>query len=214
MADIEVIKVIVDIAGMYYGRSVTVKNGSTVREALIAARVADKADRNNGKNVPQLNFAEDDRSPEFLRSITVDHAIPVESRQTQNLPVAQKRFYPAGEYTFRSDGVIIGERIDGTDGFIAVDQSGKETGKGFIQTWQYYVYDANGVDTSRQAASALTRKVVPFSILDNSNILVDGGQIVFRLVTIFLGPTRSPGIKTADKKQLIDKIGTPDVAAK
>ena len=208
------ITVTVDIAGMYYGRLVTVDNGSTVREALVAARVADKTDRANSINVPQLNFAEDDRSPEFLRSITVDHAVPVESRQTRNLEDSPKRFYPAGEYTFRSDGVIIGKRIDGTDGFIAVDQSGKETGKGFIQTWQYYVYDANGVDISRQAASALMRKVVPFSVLDDSNTLVDGGQVVFRLVTIFLGPTRSPGIKTAvDNEQQIDTIGTPVVPA-
>lgn len=187
-------KVIVDIAGMYYGRHVEVPAGASVRDALAAARAADKADRKAGKKVPQLNFAEDDRSPEFLRSITVDHIVPAKSRQSS------KRTYPAGEYTFRSDGVAIGTRTDGTEGFVAVDQDGKPTGKRFIQTWQYYVYDGNGVDISRKAASALTRKVVPFSETDSSNTLVEGGQVVLRLVTIFIDPTRRPAIKTAVEK--------------
>jgi hypothetical protein len=120
----------------------------------------------------------------------------VESRQTKKKPVSEKRFYPAGEYTFRSDGVaspVVGNT------FVAVDQNGNLTGKGFIQTWQYYVYDAEGIDTSRKASTALTRSVVPFSVVatDRSNTLVDGGQVVFRLVTIFIEPTRRPGIKTA-----------------
>jgi hypothetical protein len=190
-------KVTVDIAGMYYGREVflTGKN-PTVRDALDAARLADKADRIAGRDVPQLNYAEDDRSPNFLRSITVDHKIAVESRQTRDLPDANKRFYPAGEYTFRSDGVAEGVRSDGSVGFVSVDQAGNPTGKQFIQTWQYYVYDENGVDISRRAASAVIRKVVPFSVNDPSNVLEDGGQVVFRLVTIFLDSSRRPGIKT------------------
>jgi len=192
-------KVIVDIAGMYYGREVFLKGENpTVRDALDAARLADKADREteNGKDVPQLNYAEDDRNPNFLRSITVDHKVPVESRQTKNLPEANKRFYPAGEYTFRSDGVAEGVRSDGSVGFVSVDQAGNPTGKQFIQTWQYYVYDKNGVDISRSASGANTRKVVPFSVNDPSNALEDGGQVVFRLVTIFLDSSRRPGIKT------------------
>lgn len=190
-------KVTVDVAGMYYGRLVHLdKVNPTVKDALDAARLTDKAERKSGLDVPQLNYAEDDRNPSFLRSITVDHMVPVESRQTRDLPDSNKRFYPAGEYTFRSDGVAEGLRSDGSFGFVSVDQGGKPTGKNFIQTWQYYVYDKNGVDISRKGSTANIRKVVPFSINDPSNILEDGGQIVFRLVTIFLDSTRRPGIKT------------------
>ncbi|WP_188699497.1 hypothetical protein [Sphingomonas prati] len=196
----------VDIAGMYYGRLVTLPDydasadplgGPTVRDAMIAARLADKSDRADGDPVPQLNFVEDDRHPhEFLRSITVDHKVDVESRQTRS-ETRGKRFYPAGEYTFRSDPIALGTRTDGTPGIIPVDQDGKPTGKKFIQTWQYYVYDSAGVDTSRRAGGNETRKIVPFSKRDASNTLVDGGQIVWRLVTIFLDATRRPAIKTA-----------------
>lgn len=190
-------KVIIDIAGMYYGREVLLEmENPTVRDALSAARLADKADRAAGEDVPQLNYAEDDRNPNFLRSITVDHKVLVESRQTIQRPDVDKRFYPAGEYTFRSDPVATGVRSDGTVGFISVDQAGNPTGKQFIQTWQYYVYDKDGVDISRKASSEVIRKVVPFSVNDPSNKLEDGGQVVFRLVTIFLDSSRRPGIKT------------------
>lgn len=199
--------VTVDVAGMYYGRKVQVEEGASVRDALEAARKADKADRKAGEKVPQLNFAEDDRSPDpFLRSITVDHMVPAKSRQGL-------RTYPAGEYTFRSDGVAIGTRTDGTEGFIAVDQDGIATGKRFIQTWQYYVYDANGVDISRAAGSAETRTVVPFSRPEASNTLVDGGQIVLRLVTIFLEPSRRPSIKTAVEPGYEIKRAADDVTS-
>lgn len=200
-------KVIVDIAGMYYGRVVEVPVGATVRDAMIAARVADKLSRaldvknNDGKNpVPQLNFAEDDRAPEFLRSITVDHKVKPESRQTKgidDLPQDRRRFYPIGEYTFRNDAVALGSRADGSKGLVAVDQDGKPTGKSFIQTWQYYVYDAAGKDLSRAAGGPDSRSIVPFSERSASNTLMDGGQIVWRLVTIFLDASRRPAIITA-----------------
>jgi UPF0288 family protein (methanogenesis marker protein 3) len=41
----EIITVTVDIAGMYYGREVEIPVGSTVRDALFAARAKDKTDR-------------------------------------------------------------------------------------------------------------------------------------------------------------------------
>jgi len=193
-------KITVDIAGMYYGREVHLNDdpGSdepyTVRDALIAARKADQESRRNGDKNPQLNFAEDDRPTPFLRSISVDHVENAVSRQNP------ARTYPAGEYAFRSDGVALGARTDGTEGFVAVDQDGNPTGKRFIQTWQYYVYNAAGVDISRAASSAVTRRVIPFSVADESNKLEDGSQIVFRLVTIFIDPTRRPAIKTAVEK--------------
>jgi hypothetical protein len=190
----------VDIAGMYYGRMVVLDDRSsdddpyTVRDALVAARRADQEDRRNGGKKPQLNFAEDDRLTPFLRSISVDHIENAVSRQDKS------RTYPAGEYAFRSDGVAKGPRTDGTMGFVAVDQDGNPSGKRFIQTWQYYVYSAAGVDISRAASSPDFRKVVPFSVSDESNRLENGSQIVFRLVTIFIDPTRRPAIKTAVEK--------------
>jgi hypothetical protein len=62
-----------------------------------------------------------------------------------------------------------------------------------VRTWQYYLYDAHGVDLAR--ANGASREVIPFG----QQVIPDGTTIVWRVVLIGVAPKFQPGFKGAEK---------------
>lgn len=170
MGEPTTIKVGVDITGMYYRRDVEVPEGSTILQAMQAARDADLADAAAGKPAPVLSF-QTEPSPggeDQIDGITVTHAERARSRQGGG------RSYPAGRYEYFDDSVR-----EGTDGSFEPEDPGKR----YVLAWQYYVYDEEGVDRDRAGLNS-TREVVASS----RQTLNAPCLVVWRLVAIFMRP--------------------------
>jgi hypothetical protein len=66
---------------------------------------------------------------------------------------------------------------------------GKDTTKDYVLSWQYYVYDKDGVEAAR--ADGINRKIVSFAENDPKKTgykLEEGSVVVLRLVAIFWKP--------------------------
>jgi hypothetical protein len=168
----EDIHVTIDIAGMYYRRSIDVPKGSTIKEIMEALKVSDQTATDFQLDYSTEKYAE----REFIDGISVRHLQPAVSRQDST------RTYDAGLYEYYDDGVTV---QDGR--FVPSDPN-----KSYVLAWQYYVYDANGRDRDRANVNS-TRTVVPFS----EQKINDVSLIVWRLVAIFLKPSYGHSLKVA-----------------
>ena len=171
-------KVTLDIAGFYYSIDVEVPESSTVKDVLDAA-----------KGVPNLLGAILDYGSEgsldtafTVDRITITHTNgSARSRQTG---ASDPRTYEDGIYSFSDDG----EFHSPSHRFRA-----KDPNKNFVHAWQYYVYDENFQDLSRKNGGNLPRKIVGYSDAgpEKGYVLKDGYTVVWRLVTIMVGPNVS-----------------------
>jgi hypothetical protein len=179
-----------DIAGFYYRRSnISAKPNPTVQDIMNAASDADIAERAAGGKNPLLQYMVDPSHPAFISTISVHHLTRAISGQMNEK--APRRSYDPGEYVFTDEPVLPMTNSNGDIYFVAADQNGQPIASNSIRTWQYYIYDANGVERSR-APGVIERKVVPFS----QQPVADGSTIVWRVVSIFLKPTWHGGVKT------------------
>ncbi|MEL7528843.1 MAG: hypothetical protein AAFN16_23955 [Pseudomonadota bacterium] len=175
--------VLIDVAGFYYRRSVTLPDGGatkTVKDAMVAAKSLG--------GFPELDFTgETTGGREFLSNIIITHAGGTAvSGQTLSEALPDQRIYEDGVYNAGDDFVIFGE-VNGQKRLISPE------GKRIISAWQYYVYDENSVDLNRANGP---RKVVPYSEPFQVGALVrglqDGDTIVWRRVSICVAPTIVP----------------------
>ena len=188
------ISVSLDIAGFYYFRhNIIVPDNATVRQVMDQARSLDLADYAAGKTTPVLHYTSSMDENEYMQSITVHHFEPAKSRQRRSGEPARE--YAPGEYSFRSDGVKVTSPPVPYQPLTALDIAGAVINRPATVTWQYYIYDAVGVEEARRFQDKDTRVKVPFSKRDRSNMLSDGGTIVWRAVVIMIAPTRPKSIK-------------------
>jgi hypothetical protein len=171
------IKVKLDIAGMYYDIEVLVPIGATVEDVMKAAH-----GRPNDKGAVLYYKTESSSGEANVDIITIHHNS--NSAVSRQIPKdgEETRRYAEGVYTFADDGAIEGGR------FVSLDKQ-----KNFVHAWQYYVYNADFVDQSRKNGGSVPRKIVGFGVTENKGYeLEEGSTIVWRLVTIFVGPTLPP----------------------
>lgn len=189
------VSVSLDIAGFYYFRpDIVVPNNATIRDVMDAAKQLDLAAYAAGKTSPVLDFRMTMDGRDYLESITIHHFDSPTSRQKQP-DGTPKRQYAPGEYSFRSDGVIKTEPAVPYRPLTAVDIGGAVINRPATVTWQYYLYDVNGVEEARRFKTDDERIKVPFSKRDRANMLTDGCTIVWRAVVIMIAPTRPKSLK-------------------
>lgn len=188
------VSVSLDIAGFYYRRdSITVANNATIRDVMDEARRLDLAAFKSGATTPVLDYTPTLAPDPYMQTITVHHLVPATSRQKAVPP----RQYPVGEYSFRSDGVIPTHPPELYKPFTAVNLQGEEITRPVTVSWQYYLYDANGVEEARRFREGGRREIIPFSKRDRSNMLTEGCTIVWRAVVVMIAPTRPKSLKGA-----------------
>jgi hypothetical protein len=179
------VKVFLDIAGLYYSTEVNVPEGATVKDVLDAARgkpnhlgaILDYAQEENAASV-DARFTVD--------SITIYHN---ENSAVSRQDSVNPRKYPRGVYQFKDDGTFASGLLASTD-----------PNKNFVHAWQYYVYDKNFVDQSRKNGGgygSVERMIVGYSVKTNKGYeLTEGSTVVWRLVTILVGPTAQPHVSS------------------
>lgn len=177
---VSMIKVKLDIAGMFYDIDVFVpEEGATVEDVMEAAH-----GRPNKKGAIMMYKPEVINGEKNVDIITVHHTdTSAVSRQVPRNG-GEPRRYGAGVYTFADDGAI----DSATGRFTSLDQQ-----KNYVHAWQYYVYTPVFVDEARAREGSEPRKIVGFDVKDDKGYkLVEGSTVVWRLVTIFVGPTLPP----------------------
>jgi hypothetical protein len=190
------ISVSLDIAGFYYFRGgIAMPNNATIRDVMDEARRLDLSAYAARQTTPVLDYKTSLSNEPYIDSITVHHIAPAVSRQRRAGGVPRE--YEPGEYTFRSDGVISTGGTVPLKPYVAVNIVGEQITRPVTATWQYYLYDANGVEEARRYKTSDERVKIPFSKLDRSNALSEGCTIVWRAVVIMIAPTRPKSIKGA-----------------
>jgi hypothetical protein len=182
----------VDIAGFYYKRSdIRLADSVTVKEIMQEASRLDMIDRQSGGRNPVLQFMVEGSNTGFISTISVHHIDRAISRQKPSgEPTGYPaRSYPDGEYVFSDDPVKKTKDSAGNHYFLATDLSGNPNGAAFVRTWQYYLYDQNGVDLAR--AESKERTVEPFG----SKIVPPNTTVVWRVVLIGVAPSWQAGQK-------------------
>ena len=181
-----------DIAGMYFGLNVDVAEGATVKDVMDAAVAATA--NNAGTKLPTFLYsAETVLGKLTVNTITIVHR--EKSAKSRQAPEAgsDPRHYPNGVYSYSDDAVILRN-----NGLRALDPN-----RSFVLAWQYYVYNADGVDLARMRGGP-TRKVVSFSeTVDKGYDLKEGYSVVWRLVGIFTRPTHDDLGEIAHKEETV-----------
>jgi hypothetical protein len=204
-----------DVAGMFFGIEVPFVENESIRDLHLRIQNLTNAP-GYPTNLARIEFLEEPFSNgEFqVDGITITHRNQSgKSRQmmtdANGNPVVNgagepvRRIYQAGIYHFSDDSVAPEARRP-TEGLRAVDPN-----KAFISAWQYYVYNADGVELARRrpdGSAPIVREIVPYSRRRAADIIQDGQTIVWRLITIFVRPTHADrsdyNISTRDRIKL------------
>lgn len=110
-----------------------------------------------------------------IDGVRVDH-VDGSAKSRQN----PSRIYPKGIYRYNDDAVDFNDK-----GLLV----GTDPTKNYVLAWQYYVYDAKGVEHSRK--DGVTRNIVSFAERDPAKMgykLEEGSTVVLRLIAIFYKP--------------------------
>lgn len=169
-------KVTLDIAGMYFSFEASVAAGACVKDVLDDVAVRTRAPGYTG---PRFRYSNETIGT-FLSidGIRIDHEH--RSAKSRQDPA---RVYPDGIYRYNDDAVDFSE-----DGLLV----GRDKSKDYILSWQYYVYDAKGVEHARK--DGVRRKIVSFAERNPIKMgytLEEGSTVVLRLVAIFYKPISS-----------------------
>jgi hypothetical protein len=204
-----------DIAGMFFEIEVPFVENETIRDLhLRVQKLTNESEYPVDK--ARIEFLEEPfANGEFqLDGITVTHRNQSgKSRQMMTDTDGQiivdgagepvRRLYQAGIYHFSDDGVSVNPTRP-TEGLRAVDPN-----RPIVSAWQYYIYDADGVDLARKrpvGVDPAVREIVPYSRRRPVDIIQDGQTIVWRLITIFVRPTHADrsdyNIATRDRVKL------------
>ena len=192
----EIIKVTLDIAGMFFRQpDVEVPRTASVKDVMDAVVAATANGSTAG--TPTFSYTSEPylSAPpgRTVNTITVVHRNnSAKSRQNGG---GTGRIYRDGIYSFSDDSVFIQETPTKPQRLSPADPN-----KTFVLAWQYYVYDKHGVDQARKP-NALARSIVPFDKQPDATTgyqLSDGDLIVWRLVAIFLRPTHDSAYELPD----------------
>ncbi|MEO0938943.1 MAG: hypothetical protein AAFY38_12390 [Pseudomonadota bacterium] len=199
MASKDTVPVTLDIAGFYFSKTVHLPEGSTVEDLMKEVK------KTTSSQTPSLDFdTETILGRRFVDSITIEHSeATAQSRQKDKTTGVQRpRVYPAGTYSNADEAVRFKDN-DPDKPLIAVDRN--KTG---VMAWQYYVYDADGVDVNRKSGP---RRIVPFSD-PFTTVDADGNEqirglkkndtVVWRLIMIRTRPDTGVRDKEPDELTL------------
>jgi hypothetical protein len=170
-------KITLDIAGFYYDTDVDVPEGSTIKDVMTAAKnlgvlpCGAKLDFSD-EPFPTINGTA--RAGNQVDRITITHSNDSAKSRQKSVP---RRVYPDGIYSFVDDATI--DEVTGK--FRSLDPN-----KHFVHAWQYYLYDTEFRDLARARAGNVYRAIVGYDSPDQQ--LEEGYTIVWRLVTIMVGP--------------------------
>ncbi|MEM6858350.1 MAG: hypothetical protein AAF559_10805 [Pseudomonadota bacterium] len=180
-----------DIAGFYFRYETKIEEGSTVKQLMQKVK---EETHTVGFQGAKLDFESEcitinEMPKEFLDAITIEHTdTSARSGQKYGPGNNDVRLYPGGIYSAADEAGDFAIPSDNTQPFVATDRN--KTG---LLAWQYYVYDAKGVDVSRAPTTSATRRVIPYSktITRDAEAIVGlqhDDTVVWRLIMVRTRP--------------------------